>query len=251
METDKVYRFDELNTSQRGALKSQRFFSQGDFYDPERIQFGTLRLLNHNYYVGEGKFTHQHHKDLEVILIPLAGSIQYTDSKANNSIVDNNGFITISAGTGIEYAINSASPNEEVNYIKIWILPKKRGLTPRHQAHSFDIDMLRNRFHYIVAPNKSSAFIHQDAWIALSQVDPNAKVIYHKKQKDNGVFIKVCQGKIAVNGHSLYEGDCIAFDDKNDLMIEGVTPNHFILLDIPMNVTLYNSDETITIPSKM
>lgn len=254
METDKVYKFNDLNVNERNGFKSQRFFSQGNFYDPERIQFGTLRLLNSNYYTGEGKFSRQYHNDLEVVIIPLTGSIQYVDSKANNTTVDQNHFITISAGSGIEYAINSACPQEEVNYLKIWILPKKRGLTPKHQILSFDPEMLSNRFYYIVAPDKTyaySASLYQDAWIALSQLDPKIKLIYHKKLPNNGVFIRVGKGEICVNGHILSEGDCIAFEDKNDLEIEGIRLSYFILLDIPMDVTLYDADDSIIIPSKL
>lgn len=255
MKTDRVYRSDELNISQKGVLKSQRFFSQGDFYDAERIQFGTLRLLNNNYYtVGSANFVQQHHSDLEVVLIPLTGAIEYADSKSNRCIISKGEFIVVSTGLGIQYAINSASPKEEVNYLKIWVLPKKKGMTPRHHVGSIDMDMTSNRFNYIISPDSisaESATLNQDAWIALAQIDPKSKVTYHKKKWSNGVFIRVCQGDIKVGGHKLYEGDCIAFDDKNDLVIEGVSKNLFLLLEIPMDVTLYNSDEIITIPPKM
>lgn len=254
MKTDIVYRFNELNVYERGALTSHRFFSHGDYYDSERIQFGTLRLLNSNYYSGPGRFGQHHHSDLEVVLIPLNGAIEYTDSKANCCIVKQGSVITISAGSGINYAINSASPREEVNYLKIWLLPRKRNLTPRHCVHAVDMEMSHNRFHYIVAPDTAlvnAASVHQDAWIALSQIDPKTKVSYHKKNPNNGLFLRVCCGSIKVRGHELSMGDCIAFNDKADLMIEGVTDNRFLLLEIPMNVTLYDSEQSITIPPKM
>lgn len=254
MKTDIVYRFDELNVCEIGALTSHRLFSHGDYYDPERIQFGTLRLLNSNYYTGPGRFGQHHHSDLEVILIPLTGAIEYTDSKANCCIVKKESLITISAGSGIQYAINSASPREEVNYLKIWLLPRKRNLTPRHHVHSIDMDMLNNHFHYVVAPDSmvtTIAPISQDAWVAVSQIDPKKKVAYHKKNPDNGLFLRVCFGEIKVRGHKLSEGDCIAFDDKQDLVVEGVKNNRFLLLEVPMNVTLYDSEESITIPPKM
>lgn len=254
MKTDLVYRFDELNVCERGALTSHRFFSYGDYYDPERIQFGTLRLLNSNYYTGPGRFGQQHHCDLEVILIPLTGAIEYTDSKANRCIVKKESLITISTGSGIQYAINSAAPREEVNYLKIWLLPRKRDLTPRHHLHSVDMDMLNNHFHYVVVPDSATthaAQINQDAWVAVSQIDTKKKVTYHKKNPDNGLFLRVCFGEIKVRGHKLSEGDCIAFDDKNDLVVEGLKKNRFLLLEIPMNVTLYDSEESITIPPKM
>ncbi|GAA5093440.1 pirin family protein [Wohlfahrtiimonas larvae] len=254
MKTDIVYRFDELNVYEGGALTSHRLFSHGDYYDSERIQFGTLRLLNSNYYSGPGRFGQHHHSDLEVVLIPLNGGIEYTDSKANCCIVKKESLITISAGSGINYAINSASPREEVNYLKIWLLPRKRGLTPRHHVHSIDMDMLNNRFHYVVAPDTATidaASVNQDAWVALSQIDPKTKVTYHKKKIENGLFLRVCFGDIKVRGHHLSEGDCIAFSDKLDLAVEGVTPNRFVLIEVPMNVTLYDSEEPIVIPPKM
>lgn len=254
MKTEIVYRFDELNVCERGALTSHRLFSHGDYYDPELIQFGTLRLLNSNYYTGPGRFGQHHHSDLEVILIPLTGAIEYTDSKANCCIIKQESLITISAGSGIQYAINSASPREEVNYLKIWLLPRKRNLTPRHHLQSVDMDMLNNHFHYIVAPDSTVnhvAPINQDAWIAISQIDSKKKVTYHKNNPNNGLFLRVCFGEIKVRGHKLSEGDCIAFDDKNDLVVEGVKKNRFLLLEVPMNVTLYDSEESITIPPKM
>lgn len=254
MKTEIVYRSDELNVCERGNLTSHRFFSHGDYYDPERIQFGTLRLLNNNYYTGPGRFGQHHHNDLEVILIPMTGAIEYTDSKANCCIVKKGSILTVTAGSGINYAINSASPKEEVNYVKVWILPRKRNLTPKHCLHSIDLEMLHNRFHYIVAPDNSGAdcaTIAQDAWVAVSQIDPKTKVTYHKKSATNGIFIRVCDGEIKVRGHHLAEGDCIAFDDKNDIVVEGLKKNRFILLEIPMGVTLYNCPEGITIPPKM
>ncbi len=254
MKTDTVYRFDELNVGERGVLTSHRLFSHGDYYDPERIQFGILRLLNSNYYTGPGRFGQQYHSDLEVILIPLTGAIEYTDSKANCCIVEKESFIIISAGSGIHYAINSASPREEVNYLKIWLLPRKRGTTPKHYLQSVDMDMVDNNFHYVIVPDSVSsnaAPISQDVWMAVTQIDPKTKMTYHRKNSDNGLFLRVCFGEIKVRGHKLSEGDCIAFDDKNDLVIEGLKKNRFLLLEIPMNVTLYDSEESITIPPKM
>ena len=254
MKTDMVYRFDELNVCERGALTSHRFFSHGDYYDSDRIQFGTLRLLNSNYYTGPGRFGQHYHNDLEVILMPLTGSIEYTDSKSNCCVIKKGQLITVGTGSGMSYAINSASPKEEVNYLKIWLLPRKRGLTPIHHLHTVDMDMLDNNFHYVVVPDTTSAqvaTIHQDAWLAISQVSTKMKITYHKKHANHGIFIRVCFGEIKVRGHKFSEGDCIAFDDKNDVLVEGLKKNRFILLEIPMDVTMYDSDSSIEIPAKM
>ncbi|MBS7814833.1 pirin family protein [Wohlfahrtiimonas chitiniclastica] len=255
MKTNMVYRANEYNVCERGNYRSHRFFSYGGFYDADRTQFGTLRLLNNNFFTGPGRFGQQHHSDLEVIIMPLNGEIEYTDSRAHRSIVKKEEVLVVSAGTGLSYAINSVNPKEEVNYLKIWVMPRRRGLTPRHQVCAVDTDMFTNRFHYFVAPDnvisKDRAVIHQDAWIAASEVDPKKKITYTKKDAKNGVFIRVCYGDIKVRDHVLSEGDCIAFDDKQDIKIEGITQNRFVLLELPMNVTLYDSEDSITIPPKM
>lgn len=255
MKTDIVYRSHELNVHEIGNLTRHRFFSHGNFYDSDRVQFGTLRLLNNNHYTGPGRFGQQYQNDLEVILIPLTGSIEYTDSRSHRCIVKKDHVLTLSTGAGICYAVNSADPKEEVNYLKIWILPRKRGLNAKHQVTPIDVDMLSNRFEYIVTPDtaviQNVGNIHQDAWVAISKVDPKTKMTYHKKMTKNGVFIHVCEGSIKVRGHVLFEGDCIAFDDKNDVVVEGVQDNRFLLLEVPMDVTLYNDEEKIIIPPKM
>lgn len=254
MKTDTVYSVDQLDVHKRGAITSQCFFSHGGFYDAERIQFGTLRLLNNNYYNGLGKCGLQYHRDLEVLIIPLSGAIEYTDNRANCCIIPKGNFIAISAGSGIEYAINSATHKEPAHYIKLWFLPKKRGLTPRHSIHSIDADLLHNMFYYLVSPvrnSKEMATLNQDAWVALSELMAKTKLTYHKKNSANGIFIRVCEGEIKVRGHYLMAGDSIAFEDKDNLIIEGVKKALFLLLEVPMTVTLYNSDEKITIPPKL
>lgn len=254
MKTDIVYRSNELNVCERDGYTSHRFFSYGNFYDSDRTQFGTLRLLNNNYYTGPGRFGQHHHSDLEVILIPLNGAIEYEDSKSSRCIVEKDDLLVVNAGSGISYSINSANPKEEVNYLKIWLLPRKKELTPMHQLGKLDSEMLCNRFHYLVVPDTQTTdlpTIHQDAWMAASQVDPKTKITYHKKNAKNGVFIHVCHGDIKVRGHFLSDNDTIAFDDKNDITIEGLTDNRFFLIEVPMDVTLYDSDDPIIIPPKM
>ena len=98
MKTDTVYSADQLDVNKRGIVTSHSFFSHGGFYDAERIQFGTLRLLNNNYYNGLGNCALQYHRDLEVLIIPLSGAIEYTDNRANCCIIPKGNFIAISAG---------------------------------------------------------------------------------------------------------------------------------------------------------
>lgn len=254
METGIVYREEALHVSEGLWSKSYRMFSRGEFYDPERNQFGTLRSFNRVICTGEGRFKPHFYKDLEIIIFPLTGTIEYADSKANRCYVREGEVLVVSAGSGIYFAVNSAEPNKEASYLKVWIMPRKKYLTPLYKVNRIDMEMLQNRFHYKVTPDifdVGTATIGQDAWIVGCELDDNSKITYKKKSAQNGIFVRVYYGKVEIRGHKLGERDTIVLNDKKDVVIKGLVDSQFMLVEIPMDVTLYDTYDPIIIPPKM
>lgn len=217
-----------------GWLKSRHTFSFAEYYDPKRMGFGALRVINDDFVAaGKGFGTHPH-RDMEIISIPLSGSLKHRDSEGNAAEIRKGEVQIMSAGTGIFHSEHNASDTEEVKFLQIWVMPKKYGIKPRYDQKTYELK--DNEFTLVVSPdgNGSAVGINQDAYFSLGRLTPGAKLSYDVKRAGNGVFVFVLSGTLTVNGQELRTRDGVGISETEKLNFVAGETAEVLLMEVPM-----------------
>jgi len=236
---DKVFHpANSRGTADHGWLKANHSFSFANFFDPDKIQFGLLRVLNDDYVKpGMGFGTHPH-KDMEIISIPLKGEIRHKDSMNHSAVIEAGEVQVMSAGTGVEHSeFNSSS--EELNMFQIWIFPEKNGLEPRYDQKDFSDLLKPNELINIVAPksnqSENSLYINQQAYLHLGNFEAGRDIDYKIKHKNNGVYIFLIEGEAKVEDTKLEKRDAIGIWNTSSIYLEFTKPSKVLIIEVPMN----------------
>lgn len=216
-------------------LDSKHTFSFDHYYDPERVHFGALRVLNDDKVApGEGFGMHPH-KNMEIISIPLKGELQHGDSHKNSKVVSPGLIQTMSAGTGIYHSEMNHSDKEPVEFLQIWVLPKQNNTHPAYNDYDIRSLLKKNELTTIVAPDGSaSAKMQQDTWFSIGEVEKGRTIDYKMHQKDMGVYIFLIEGEIKVGDRVLQKRDGLGVYDTDGFTIETLTDSHILLIEVPM-----------------
>lgn len=188
-----------------GWLVSRHTFSFAGYYNPERMSFGLLRVLNDDFVeAGEGFGTHPH-DNMEIISIPLEGDLEHRDSMGNTSVITSGEIQVMSAGTGITHSEYNKNNDRPVKFLQIWVFPNKRNVSPRYDQIRIDEAAMRNSLLQVVSPNPEDegVWIHQDAWFHLGKFDKDFTTSYSLKKKENGVYAFVLDGDFTIDGTAL------------------------------------------------
>ena len=219
-----------------GWLNAYHSFSFASWYNPDRVQFGTLRVLNDDTVAaGMGFGTHPH-DNMEIITIPLEGDLAHKDSMGNASTIKNGDVQVMSAGTGIQHSEFNPNHDQRTKLLQIWVFPKERNVTPRYQQITLDAADRKNKLQQILSPNAEDAgvWIHQDAWFHLGKFDKGIDTTYTLKKEGNGVYAFVLSGTININGQELNTRDGFGIWNIDALDIKATTDAEFLLMEIPM-----------------
>jgi len=219
-----------------GWLDSKHTFSFANYFNPERIHFGALRVLNDDTVAaGMGFGTHPH-QNMEIISIPLSGSLAHQDSMGNQQTIQSGEIQVMSAGTGIQHSEYNASKTHPVQFLQIWVIPNQMGVKPRYDQIQLNPSDAHNRFHQILSPKPSDegVWIHQDAWFSLGYFDANQKGIYTLNNKENGVYLFVLEGSIKIFNQELNQRDGIGIRYTNLIQIEASSNTQLLLMEVPM-----------------
>ena len=219
-----------------GWLNAYHSFSFASWYNPERIQFGMLRVLNDDTVAaGMGFGTHPH-DNMEIITIPLEGDLAHKDSMGNSSTIKTGDVQVMSAGTGIQHSEFNPNADLQTKLFQIWLFPKYRNVEPRYQQITLDVAQQKNSFAQILSPNPDDegVWIHQDAWFYLSDFEANFSKKLTLQKKDNGFYIMNIEGEIEVNGEKLEKRDAIGIWETNEIEIKANTNSRFLIMEIPM-----------------
>lgn len=219
-----------------GWLNAYHSFSFANWYNPERIQFGQLRVLNDDTIAaGMGFGTHPH-DNMEIITIPLEGDLAHKDSMGNASTIKNGDVQVMSAGTGIMHSEFNPNHDQQTKLFQIWVFPNQRNVTPRYQQISLNLEDRINTFQQILSPNAEDAgvWIHQDAWFHLGKFTKDSTEKYTIKKEGNGVYVMVVSGKAIINGQELKQRDALGVWDTNSFDIEMSANTEILLLEVPM-----------------
>ncbi|MCS6824802.1 MAG: pirin family protein [Cytophagaceae bacterium] len=232
-----IHRAGTRGYAHHGWLETYHSFSFADYYNPERMNFGALRVLNDDLVqAGMGFGTHPH-SNMEIVSIPLKGSLEHRDTTGAHTIIHVNDVQIMSAGTGVHHSEYNHSKTEEVNFLQIWITPKERNITPRYDQKTFSQEGRKNKFQLLVSPEKNneSVWINQDAYLWMADLDANNNLNYVLQKKTNGIYLFVIEGELMVEGETLRKRDAIAISEYDQaLSVKAEKHSKILLIEVPM-----------------
>ncbi|TGJ99719.1 pirin family protein [Leptospira semungkisensis] len=219
-----------------GWLKSNHTFSFGNYMNPERIRFASLRVLNDDIVAPGRGFDPHPHQDMEIISIPLTGSLEHKDSIGTSGVIRSGEVQVMSAGTGIVHSEYNHSKTDPVNFLQIWVLPDRRGAEPRYDQKQFSVEDRKNKFQVVVAPKESEEglWINQNAWFSLGNLDVGVEASYQPKNNERGgVYAFLISGKVNINGTELSVRDGAGFPGADLLKVKALEGSELLLMDVP------------------
>ena len=229
---------DSRGNANHGWLKSRHTFSFANYYNPERMGFGVLRVINDDFVIGGQGFGNHSHRDMEIISIPLAGKLAHGDSIGNEGVIETGEIQVMSAGTGITHSEMNGSREEAVRFLQIWVMPNKMNVAPRYQQVHMGTIMTPNEFNQVLSPNADDAgvWIHQDAWFSMGEFDKGVTQTYQLNNPNNGVYIFVISGKVVVNGNILATRDGLGVWDTKHFTMEVKEAAKVLLMEVPLSL---------------
>ncbi|MEJ2053531.1 MAG: pirin family protein [Calditrichaceae bacterium] len=233
-----VHRADERGYVNHGWLKTFHSFSFAGYFDPNKMGFGALRVLNDDTVQGGMGFASHSHDNMEIISIPLQGALAHSDNHGNEQVIHNNEVQVMSAGTGITHSETNASRTEQVNFLQIWILPKEKNIEPRYDQKIFSANERENEWQTIVSPkqNSNSLRINQDAMISRASLSKDSMIEYTAHYENTGFYLFVIEGDVKVKDLRLTRRDGLGITKTNEVAITAFTNSDVLLLELPMNV---------------
>lgn len=219
-----------------GWLKSYHTFSFANHYDPERMHFGALRVLNDDIVAGGKGFGEHPHDNMEIISIPLKGDLKHRDSMDNVAVISDGDIQAMSAGTGIFHTEFNRNTDEEVKFLQIWVYPNQLNVEPRYAQLTLNKDDRHNRLQQVVSPDPDDAgiWIYQQAWFNLGQFDQGVSADYTLKGENSGVYAFIISGNVEINGQALSSRDGMGIWEIDKLTIKALTDAEFLLMEVPM-----------------
>jgi len=231
-----LHKSETRGVANHGWLHSRHTFSFADYYNPERVHFGMLRVLNDDSVApGMGFGTHPH-DNMEIISIPLEGDLEHKDSMGNISVIRHGDVQVMSAGTGITHSEYNKNKDKPVKFLQIWVFPNKENVTPRYDQITLNIADRHNKLQQILSPNQDDAgvWIYQNAWFHLGRFDKGVSADYNIKTKGNGVYAFILNGDVTINSQQLKPRDGFGIWDIDKITIKADSEAEFLLMDIPM-----------------
>lgn len=224
-----------------GWLDSHHSFSFGHYFNPERMNFGVLRVLNDDVVAGGGGFPPHPHDNMEIVSIPLRGDLEHKDSMGNGTVIRQGDVQIMSAGTGVRHSEYNHSQSEEVNFLQIWVLPKERNIQPRYDQRSFALSERQNRFQKVVSGQREdgdAVWINQDASFSLAHLEQGLKLPYALRGENHGVYIFVLEGEVGLSAEggpvTLYRRDGIGLWNTESVELEALTEAEVLVMEVAM-----------------
>jgi Pirin-related protein len=230
-----IHKADTRGHANYGWLDTHYTFSFANYYNSERVNFGTLRVINDDYIAGGQGFDRHPHDNMEIITIPLEGALEHVDSMGNKFVIRKNDIQIMSAGTGIFHSEYNSLPDKPTRLLQIWVFPEKRNITPRYDQKTYRHEDRKNKWQRIVSPTeKEAAWINQNAYFSLIDMDENTSAQYDFQSTKNGAYIFVIEGSLALDGIQLDRRDGVGVWDTSSLSIKALKPSEVLLMEVPM-----------------
>src|SRR5688572_9504649 len=232
-----LHKANSRGHANHGRLDSHHTFSFAGYFDPSRVQFGALRVLNDDVVAGGAGFGQHPHDNMEIISIPLRGSLEHGDNTGGHGIIKSGEVQIMSAGSGIAHSEKNASKTDDVNFLQVWVFPNERNIQPRYDQKFFSSEDRLNKFQTVVSPDKKngSLWINQDAWFSLGKLSKGCTTEYSINKNTNGVYAFVIEGDVTINDQKLNKRDGLGVWETNKLSITADNDAEVLLMEVPMN----------------
>lgn len=230
-----IHKADTRGTAFFGWLNSKHTFSFGRYYNPDRVNFGALRVLNDDIVEpGMGFGTHPH-DNMEIVSIPLEGDLEHKDSTGNTEVIKSGDVQIMSAGYGLTHSEYNHSKTNKVNFLQLWVLPKEMDIEPRYEQKTFKAEDRQNRIQTVVAPDDPSAvWINQDSWFSLAEVEKGKTVSYDVHKKGNGVYSFVIEGNVTIGEVQAAKRDGIGVTETEKMEVKANENSRVLFVEVPM-----------------
>ena len=229
-----ILKSDQRGHADHGWLNTRFTFSFADYFDPNHVQFRTLRVMNDDRVAGGGGFPTHPHKDMEIVTYVLEGALEHRDSMGNGSVIKPGDVQYMSAGTGVAHSEFNASEKEPVHLYQIWMFPDKKGYKPTYDQKHFSDDEKRGKLRLLVSPDgrDGSVKIRQDNELYATVLGAN-EAVQHTLKPERHAYVQVMRGSVTLNGTQLEAGDGAAISAEKKLELSGVKDAEVLLFDLP------------------
>ena len=233
-----LHKANTRGNANHGWLNSKHTFSFANYYNPERMHFGVLRVFNDDIVAGGMGFGKHPHDNMEIISIPLSGDLEHQDNMGNTSVIKENDVQVMSAGTGVYHSEYNKNKEKEVNFLQIWIFPNKKKVQPRYDQIAFKPEDRINKWQQVLSPNENNegVWIHQDAWFNRSTLTENKSLNYKINKPGNGVYIFVLDGEVNVNGQDLEKKDGFGVWETEAFTFATKQGAELLVMEVPMQL---------------
>jgi redox-sensitive bicupin YhaK (pirin superfamily) len=227
-----IRKSDERGHADHGWLNARHTFSFGDYYDPRHMGFRALRVINDDTVAGGGGFPTHPHRDMEIITYILSGALEHKDSMGNGRVIRPGEVQYMAAGTGVQHSEFNHSPIEPAHLLQIWILPDRKGATPRYAEKSL-VSAEQGKLHLVTSKTgrDGSIAINQDSdlWLARLRAGDSVK---HSLQPGRHAWVQVAEGEVTINGNRLSSGDAVALSGEPEVSVTGHGNAQVLLFDL-------------------
>ncbi|MGJ8661344.1 MAG: pirin family protein [Bacteroidota bacterium] len=230
-----VHKANTRNSADFGWLKVNHSFSFANWYDPNKINFGALRVLNDDTIQGQKGFDTHPHDNMEIITIPLSGPLAHKDSMGNASTIKEGEIQIMSAGTGVRHSEFNPS-NDFTNLFQIWIFPNKRNVEPRYDQISIDSDKMKNNFLQLISPfpEDEGSWVYQNAWIHMAELEEGKELIYNIHSSENGIYTMVVEGTVSIQDEEFEKRDAIGIWEEKEVKFVANKNSKIMVIEVPM-----------------
>jgi hypothetical protein len=234
-----IHKAETRGNADHGWLKSKHTFSFANYYNPDRMNFGVLRVLNDDTVSAGMGFGKHPHDNMEIISIPLEGDLEHKDSMNNETIIKSGDIQVMSAGTGIYHSEYNKNKDKLVKFLQIWIFPNKKNVTPRYDQITLNLADRHNKLQQILSPNEDDegVWIYQNAWFYMGKFDTDFITSYKINTIENGVYIFILNGNLLINNNEVNTRDGIGFTKTENIEIKALSQDaEILIMEVPMEV---------------
>lgn len=217
-----------------GWLQTRHTFSFGEYHDPDQMGFRALRVINEDVVAPGQGFGMHGHRDMEIVTIVLSGALEHRDSLGHGEVLRPGELQRMSAGSGIRHSEFNPSATEPVHLYQIWLMPDRRGVTPRYEQKRFDPEQRRGRWQLVASPDaaEGSLSIYQDARIFLANVTPGQAIDF-RLADGRHAWLQVLSGEVEVSGQRSHAGDGVAVSREAMISVHAIAESELLLFDLP------------------
>lgn len=233
-----IHKANERGTADHGWLKTAHSFSFANYYNPEKVHFGKLRVLNDDIVAPSKGFGMHPHEDMEIITIPLSGALKHSDNMGNEGVITTGEVQVMSAGSGVLHSEFNASDSEQVSLFQIWVFTDKKGHEARYDQKKFNPKERKNKWQLLISPDgqNDSLWIHQNAFISVIDIENEISVDYELKAEENGVYFMLIEGQATIDDAPLEKRDAVGFwEIIKPMKISFSKKSKLLAIEVPMN----------------